>query len=72
MNHVFQPDAVTEFEQAARFYRKCGRMISDWLVAEVRAAIRRVLMTPTRWRILEGDVRRCLVRVFPYSVLYND
>ena len=33
--------------------------------------IARVVVTPDRWRILEEDVRRCLVRVFPYAVLYT-
>jgi hypothetical protein len=33
-------------------------------VAKIRAS-------PERWRILEGNVRRCLTRVFPYAVLYS-
>jgi len=39
--------------------------------SEIRATIYRILQTPERWRVLEDDVRRCLVRVFPYSVLYT-
>lgn len=46
-------------------------MLGDRFAAEVRSAIRRVVETPERWRVLEEDVRRCLVRVFPYSVLYT-
>ena len=46
-------------------------MLGDRFAAEVRFAIRRVVETPERWRVLEEDVRRCLVRVFPYSVLYT-
>jgi plasmid stabilization system protein ParE len=38
---------------------------------EVRMCIRRIEAAPRRWRVLEDDVRRCLVRVFPYSVLYT-
>ena len=29
------------------------------------------LESPTRWRILDEDVRRCLTPVFPYGVLYT-
>ena len=71
MNHVFQPDAALEFEDAVRFYRARGGTLGDRLAVEVRAAIRKVIETPERWRVLEGDVRRCVARVFPYSVLYT-
>jgi plasmid stabilization system protein ParE len=60
-----------EFEEAVRYYRARGRVLGDRFAAEVRFAIRRILETPERWRVLEEDVRRCLVRVFPYSVLYT-
>ena len=71
MNPVFHPDAALEFEEAVRYYRARGRVLGDRFAAEVRIAIRRIIETPERWRVLEEDVRRCMVRVFPYSVLYT-
>lgn len=71
MKLVFHPDAAREFEEAVRHYRARGRVLGDRFAAEVRFAMRRILETPERWRVLEEDVRRCLVRVFPYSVLYT-
>ena len=65
MNHVSHPDAAREFEEAVRYHRARGRILGDRFAAEVRFAIRRILETPERWRVLEEDVRRCLVRVFP-------
>jgi len=48
-------------------------VLGDRFASEIRSAIRRILETPQRWRadMLEEDVRRCVVRVFPYSVLYT-
>ena len=60
-----------EFEEAVGFYKDRGRLLGGRFANEVRATIRKVLETPERWRVLEDDVRRCLVRVFPYSVLYT-
>ena len=60
-----------EFEEAVRYYRARGRHLGGRFASEVRTAIRRILATPERWRVLDEDVRRCLVRVFPYSVLYT-
>ena len=71
MTHVFHPEAAAEFEEAVSFYRGISRRLGDRCAAEIRAAIQRILDTPDRWRFLEEDVRRCLVRVFPYSVLYT-
>ena len=67
MNHVFHPDAALEFEEAVRFYRARGRVLGDRFAAEVRFAIRRIIETPDRWHVMDADVRRCVVRVFPYS-----
>lgn len=71
MNHVFHPEAVIEFEEGVRYYKKRGRTLGDRFAAEVRTAIRRTVTTPERWRVLEDEVRRCFMRVFPYSVLYT-
>ena len=37
----------------------------------MEATIERILKAPTRWRIIEQNVRRCLAHTFPYSVLYT-
>ena len=71
MTHVFHPDAAVEFEEAVRFYQDCGRGLGSRFALEVRAAIRRIVEAPEQWRVFEADVRRCRVRVFPYSVLYT-
>lgn len=71
MRYEFHPEAVLEFEEAIQFYKQRGRKLGQRLAKEVRAAIAKIVATPDRWRILEEDVRRCLVRVFPYAVLYT-
>ena len=71
MRHEFHPEAVFEFEEAVRFYKERGRNLGKRLTHEIRATIQKIVATPERWRVLEGDVRRCLVRVFPCSVLYT-
>ena len=41
------------------------------VVHAVEDAIGRILDSPERWRIVDGDVRRCLTRGFPYALLYT-
>ncbi len=37
----------------------------------VESTIRLILQDAHRWRWVEKDVRRCLVPVFPYAILYS-
>ena len=71
MRHVFHPEAADEFADAVQYYKERGRNLGKRFNREVRLTIRKTVETPERWRVLEEDVRRCLVRVFPYLVLYT-
>ena len=71
MNHFFHPDAAVELEESVRYYRERGRGLGARFDAEVMTTIRRIVETPQRWRVVDDDVHCCLVRVFPYSVLYT-
>ena len=70
MRHEFHPESALEFAEAVQFYQARGPSLGQRFAAEIRAAITRAVTTPERWPALEADVRRCLVRVFPYAVLY--
>src|SRR5436189_5175042 len=71
MKYEFHPEALAEYEDAARYYAECQEGLELRFIASVETAIQRVLESPTRWRIFEEDVRRYLIRVFPYTVLYT-
>ena len=71
MRHEFHPEAVLEFAESVQFYKQHGPKLGQRLAKEIRATIAKIVATPERWRILEDDLRRCLVRVFPYAVLYT-
>ena len=71
MRYEFHPDALAEYEAAALYYAERDPAVAQRFVAAVEDAIDRILDSPTRWRVLDEDVRRCLTRVFPYGVLYT-
>jgi plasmid stabilization system protein ParE len=71
MRYEFHPEALDEFEEAARYYAACQPGLELRFIACVESALRQVSEAPTRWRVFEEDVRRCLVHVFPYAVLYS-
>jgi plasmid stabilization system protein ParE len=71
VNPAFHQEAIREFEEAVKFYGERGHNLAIRFKHELQKTITRVVAHPDRWRILEDDIHRCLVNVFPYSVLYT-
>ncbi|MBI3878063.1 MAG: type II toxin-antitoxin system RelE/ParE family toxin [Verrucomicrobia bacterium] len=71
MRFEFHPEALAEYEDAARYYAGCQEGLELRFIASVESAVHRIAEAPEIWLVLEGDVRRCLTRVFPYAVLYS-
>jgi len=71
MKYDFHPQAFEEFEAAADFYRDRQPGLELRFLDAVRSVIHQICATPDRWRQFDGGVRRALVHVFPYVVLYS-
>ena len=67
---AFHPDALVEFEAAARHYERQQAGLGSRFVDAVEMALATILDAPLTWPVLAEDVRRKLVRVFPYAILY--
>ena len=65
------PEALTEFEEAVGFYEEQQPGLGERLVEAIEAAIQGIEMSPTRWPLLEGNIRRRRVKVFPHGILYH-
>lgn len=71
MRCEFHPEALSEYEDAARYYANCEAGLELRFIASVEWALHQISEAPTRWRLFEQDVRRILVRVFPYALLFS-
>ena len=71
MKLELHPEAADEFEQAALYYAERQPGLEHRFIACIDAALRRVVEKPRRWPLFEEEIRRCLVHVFPYAVLYS-
>ena len=67
----FHPEAVVELNQAVEYYEDCAKGLGLDFAIEINSTIERILSHPQAWAILKDDVRRCLVRRFPYGILYS-
>ncbi len=63
MRYEFHPEALEEYRQAALWYAGREPELGLHFIGSVEDAIKRVVEAPTRWRVIEEDVRRCLTHV---------
>ena len=71
MTFEFHPEALAELSHAAGYYAEQSPGLEGRFLDEIAHAIDRILEDPERWRVFTQDVRRVLVRVFPFGVLYT-
>jgi toxin ParE1/3/4 len=71
MRCEFHPEALAEYEEAARYYAGCQAGLELRFMASVETAVRQITAAPDQWRNFEQDVRRCLTKVIPYAILYT-
>jgi plasmid stabilization system protein ParE len=45
--------------------------LAQAFINAVEDAIFRIVESPTRWAVVDEDIRRCLTRKFPYGILYT-
>ena len=70
MRHALHPEAQEEYESAVVWYEQQQPGVGRRFFDAVENAIGGAAQFPERHPLLEQDVRRHLVRGFPYSVLY--
>jgi toxin ParE1/3/4 len=71
MKYVFHPEALTEYAEAVKYYAERRAEVAQAFIDAIEDAIYRIREAPTRWNVIDEDVRRCLTRKFPYGILYT-
>ena len=70
MTFSFHPEAEIEFNEAIDYYEDKDRGLGYDFAIEVYATLQRIAAFPKAWPTLKGEIRRALVKRFPYGVLY--
>lgn len=68
---AFHPDVADEVDEAYRFYEGRQTGLGDDFLAALEAVYRAIAATPEMHQIIEGEVRRSVLRRFPYCVYYR-
>ena len=67
---LLRPEATAEIEEAREWYEQRRPGLGDEFMAAVREGLTAVEVAPQRYPIVRRDVRRAMLRRFPYSLLY--
>jgi toxin ParE1/3/4 len=68
----FVSEAAAEFHDHIRYFDEQDPDLGDRFIERVNAVIRDIRRYPESGALMAGNVRKRVVRVFPYNVLYVD
>ena len=68
---VLLPEAEAELLDAARYYESRAEGLGLDFLSEIESALDSIASSPMTWPTIEGDLRRRLVRRFPFGILYR-
>lgn len=71
MTVLYEPLARQELADAVAYYKAISPDLADRLLDAEEAAIRRIEQLPNAWPPLKGGLRRCILDVFPYQIIYR-
>jgi len=71
MKYAFHPEARAEFVAAIDGYEDREPGLGSDFAIEVHSTVDNILNFPHAWPVLEDDIRRCLIRRFPYGIIYS-
>ena len=71
MRYEWDEGALEDLEEATKFYFEEDPSVEFRFAECVDNAIEQVTRRPSSWPVIEGAVRRFVVEIFPYSLLYS-
>ena len=72
-SYSFHPEAVVEYTEAADYLlQEASPRIASEFVSRIEFAVTALVAAPERWRVVEEpDIRRYILRRFPYVIYYR-
>ena len=71
MQYSFHPEALQEYSEAVQYFAQQRTQLAQAFINEVESAVFRIEESPERYPCVDGHVRRCMTRKFPYALLYS-
>ena len=69
---IYQPDAEAELLEAVLFYGSREEGVEDPFLATINFHVREIASAPQRFPRVGRDIRRCVVRKYPFIIFFKD
>ena len=67
---ILHPEAQRELREAAQYYQQRSAEVGENFLSAIQSGFRQIQRSPATWRRIRGDIRRFLVKTFPYGIVY--
>jgi toxin ParE1/3/4 len=67
MRYVFHPEALAEYSEAVKYYTEQRVDVAQAFINAIEDTVYRIRESPTRYVAVDGEVRRCMARKFPFK-----
>ncbi len=68
---LIRPAAAADIDEAFLWYERQQAGLGEEFLAEVQAALEKVVARPARYPVVHRETRRVLVHRFPYGIFYR-
>ena len=71
MNYIFHPEAKKEVLVSIEYYEEKAHGLGIDFSIEIYSTIQKIIEFPNAWSILDIDIHRCLLKRFPFGIIYS-
>jgi plasmid stabilization system protein ParE len=71
MQVEYHPAIENELREIVNYYNECSGGLGDEFLSEFERHILKIAATPLQWRAISGDIRRALMKRFPYFIYFR-
>jgi len=71
MTYRLLSPAAREIQEAAEYYESKVPGLGSDFIDELEVSISRILQFPEAWGLIRKPFRHCMLRRFPYSIIYT-
>lgn len=71
MKYYFHPEALQEYSEAIQYYSDISPSLASAFIIQIENGIANILQFPQAWHPIEQDIRRCLIKRFPFGIYYT-
>jgi len=71
MRIEYHPALEAELAEVRNYYNDRSRNLGDDFINEFERQVLRIAAMPSRWRVVRGDMRKALMRRFPYLIFFR-